>query len=110
MMVRVDVTSFDTDTDLISICWLRLLTTSVTADEENCLRHVIIGVGIPVATQVILIVSPGSTRVSSADIVTVGATEHYLGYTALFSELLHLSCQTDSTSGYKHQKRIAFFK
>ena len=90
-MVRVDVTSFATDPDLISIRWLP--TMSVTADEENCLRHVIVGVGIPVATQVILIVPPGRTRVSAADnLVTDGATEHYVGYTAFVTELLYLFC------------------
>ena len=107
-MVRIDVTSFVADPVLISI--RELPTMSVAEEEKNCLCHMIVGVGIPVAIQVILIVPLGRTKVSSADIVTVGATEHYFGYIALFSELLHLFCQTDSISRYKHQKRIAFFK
>ena len=108
-MVRVDVTSFAADPDVISIRELPIASI-LAADEENCLRHVIVGVGIPVATQVILIVPPGRTRGSSAVIVAVGATEHYVGFTALTSELLHLSCQTDSLvnnrNRFKQQKYI----
>ena len=77
LITRVDVIAFDVGPgkELISI--RESFRISLVSFKANCLSHVIVGVGTPPVAHVILIVSPRSTIVSSADIVTTGAAEHH---------------------------------